>query len=68
MLFDPFQPSYSVGNQMGATKIVANQDKSIAAELFFPPTTQDVLLYSPPTTQEKVAKTTSIVYMLLIFF
>ena len=67
MLFDPFQPSYSVGNQMGGTKIVANQDKSIAAELFYPPTTQDVL-YSPPTTREEVAKTTSIVYVLLIFF
>ena len=68
MLFNPFQPSCSLGNQTRVTKIIANQGKPIAAELLYPPITQEeYLIYSPLTTREEVANFKLSLYFANIF-
>ena len=39
MLFQPIQPRWSLRNRV--TKVITNQNKSMAAELLYPPTTQN---------------------------
>ena len=47
-----------MGDQIGVANVIVNQDKSIAVELLYRPTTQEEFMYFavPPTTWEEKAK------------